>query len=376
MPSTTGGELTIAASRVLWPDGTLSPGEVHVADGRIVGVGRPAGPVPDRVVAPGFVDLQVNGIGDLSVPELARRGATDPGWQALDAALLAQGVTSWCPTFVTAPLPELHAGIDVVRARAARGATGRPRIIGAHLEGPWLGEAHGAHRSEHVVAPEPDAVASLPDGVALVTLGPEAEGAAAAVAALAARGVVVSLGHSRADYEQGRAAVDAGARMVTHLANAMGPLSARDPGLIGLALADDRLAVAVIADLVHVHPAVLRLAAGAAGASRLVLVTDAIAWRAPAEVERGVSLVDGAPRLTDGTIAGSVLTMDRAVRNVVSSGAADLATALRAASANPARVAGLHDRGALRIGARADLVVLDAGLDVVETWVGGVRAAG
>ena len=361
---------TIGASRVLWPDGTLAPGEVEVADGRIAAVGRPAGPVPDRVLAPGFVDLQVNGHDDVDV-------ATAEGdeWDRLDDLLVAQGVTSWCPTIITGPEAAMAASFERIAGAARRGGI-RPSVVGAHAEGPFLGGRPGAHPVEHVVAPDPDRVTALPQVVRVVTLGAEAPGAVAAVRALAERGVLVAIGHSDADVDEARAAVDAGARLVTHAFNAMAPLHHRRPGVLGVALGDDRVAISLIADLVHVHPTVLRIAVRSKPRGGVVLVTDAVAWRAASLGGRDVALVDGAPRRADGTLAGSALTMDQAVRNLVACGAADLPTALTAASANPARLLGLGDRGAIAVGARADLVALDDALRVEQVWLGGVPVGG
>jgi N-acetylglucosamine-6-phosphate deacetylase len=356
---------TIGASHVLWPDGTLSPGEVQVADGHITSVGPPTRPVPDRVLCPGFVDLQVNGHDDVDVA--AAEGAA---WDRLDALLLAQGVTAWCPTIVTAPPASMAASLTRID-EASRRTGPRPAILGAHVEGPFLGGRVGAHPPEHVVPPDPAAIAALPDIVRIVTLGPEAPGALDAIRNLTERGVLVALGHSSATFDTARAAVDAGAGLVTHAFNAMDPLHHREPGLLGVALGDDRVAISIIADLVHVHPAVVRIAIRSKPRGTLVLVTDAVGWRSERLGGRAVALVDGAPRRPDGTLAGSTLTMDQAIRNVVRSGAADLATALAAASATPARLLGLTDRGVIAVGARADLVALDRDLGVAAVWVGG-----
>jgi N-acetylglucosamine-6-phosphate deacetylase len=339
---------------------------VTVRDGRIAAVGRAEGASAPRILCPGFVDIQVNGIDDVDVSD-----AEGTDWERLDALVVAQGVTTWCPTLTTAPLATMRAAVARIAVAAARPGT-HSAIAGAHLEGPWLGGAHGAHPSDHVVAPTSADVAMLPEGVALVTLGPEVDGASDAVRGLVSRKIAVSLGHSRASYEIARRSVDEGATLVTHLGNAMGPLLAREPGLLGLGLADDRVAVSVIADLVHVHPAVLRVIARAKAPHRLVLVTDAVATRGSRLASRRVQVVEGAPRLPDGTIAGSVLTMDAAVRNMVSSGATDLASALRAASAVPADLLGLDDRGTITVGARADLVALKPDLTVEQVWIGGV----
>lgn len=305
---------------------------------------------------PGFVDLQVNGIGDLDV------ASADGGdWEVLGSVLLDQGVTAWCPTLVSAPLDSYEPALDRIAAAACRSA-----ILGAHLEGPFLGGRHGAHPDEVVVPIDLEWLGALPDGVALVTLGPELAGAAEAIRLLRERGVRVAIGHTAASPAELAAAVDAGASLFTHLFNASGPVEARAPGPVGAALTEDRLAVSLIADGVHVDVANLRLAFAAKPPGTVVLVTDAVAW--PPE------RVDDVPRLPDGTIAGSVLTMDAAVRRVVDECGVDLATAVDAASGAPARVLGLTDRGVLRPGAVADVVALDQHLEVQQVWVGGAPA--
>ena len=358
---------TIRGARALTPDGWTGPVEVVVtADGRIEALHPTTGSVPDRALVPGFVDLQVNGHDDVDVAV-----ADGADWDRLDDLLTAQGVTTWCPTLVTAPREAYPPALARIAAAAARPGA-RPAIAGAHLEGPFLGGRVGAHPVEHLRAVDADWLASLPEVVAVVTLGPEVEGAVRGIEALVARGTLVALGHSAASFEQTGTAVDAGARLVTHCFNASGELHQRAPGFLGAALSDDRLAISLIADLAHVHPALLRLAFRAKGPGRVVLVTDAVAWRAgqigTIDVHPGE---DGVPRLADGTLAGSALTMDRAVRNVVRDAGVDLADAVAAASTTPARLLGLDDRGVLRPGARADLVALDDDLTVAGTWIGG-----
>ena len=175
----------------------------------------------------------------------------------------------------------------------------------------------------------------------MVTIAPEQAGAIDAIAALGSRGVVASLGHSSADFLAATAAADAGARMVTHLFNGMGPLHHRTPGLAGAGLVDDRLVAGIIADLVHVHPALLTTAFRVKRGRGIALVTDAVAWRSPHLTgQLDVSLVDGAPRLADGTLAGSCLTMDQAIRNVVTTVGVDLVDAIHAAATTPADVLG------------------------------------
>jgi len=353
-----------AASAVL-ADGAHGPTGIEVVGGRIAGV-RPLvdGGLPDWTLVPGFVDLQVNGIGSVDV---ARAAGAD--WEALDAALVAQGVTAWCPTLVSAPLERYAAPLArIVEAAARVGSC--PAILGAHLEGPFLGDRHGAHPDGFVVAPDLGWVAGL-EGVGLMTIGPEAPGALDLIRALVDRGIVAGIGHTAADPEVVTVAVDAGASLFTHLFNASGTVGARSPGPVGAALTDDRLAVSLIADLVHLDPLTLDLAIRAKPTDRVVLVTDAVAWSSPWAQDQGIAVVDGAPRLPDGTIAGSALTMDQAVRNLTQVVGVDLADAVRFASTNPARLMGHPDRGVLAVGARADIVALDAELRVAQVWIAG-----
>lgn len=357
----------IRGARALTPEGWTGPVELVVGgDGALAELRPATGPVPDVALVPGFVDLQVNGHDDVDVAT-----AQGDDWDGMDALLAAQGVTTWCPTLVSAPLDAYAAPLARIAAAADRGGA-RPAIAGAHLEGPFLGGRAGAHPPEHLRAADPGWLAALPGIVRVVTLGPEVDGAREAIRSLAERGALVALGHSAATYEQAEAAVAAGARLVTHCFNASGGLHQREPGFLGAALSDDRLAVSLIADLAHVHPALLRLAFRAKGRGRVVLVTDAVAWRSgrvgTIEMAPGD---DGVPRLPDGTLAGSALTMDRAVRNAVQAAGVDLAEAVTAAAATPAALLGLDDRGVLVPGRRADVVALTEGLEVAGTWVAG-----
>jgi N-acetylglucosamine-6-phosphate deacetylase len=362
----------VRAGTVLTPGGCLSPGEV-VVDGGLVVEARPAtGPVTYEVLAPGFVDLQMNGTGAVDVAE-----AHGDDWELLDAALLAQGVTTWCPTLVSGPPAAMEASLGRITEAQARGGPPRPTIAGAHLEGPFLA-VPGAHDPRHL----PESVdarwlAGLADQVAVVTLAPELPGALDAIEDLVVAGVVVALGHSGCTFEMAEQAADAGARLVTHLGNAMGPFGQRRPGLLGAALSDDRLAVSVIADLVHVHRALIRIAFRAKGPERTVLVTDAVATgpgtaiAATARTPAGTAVDAGPPRMSDGTLVGSVLRLDRAVANTVEEAGIALADAVAAASSTPAGILGLDDRGAIAPGRRADLVGLGARLEVQTVWIAG-----
>jgi len=332
---------------------------VVVDDGVIAAIepGEWSSAIETHVLVPGFIDVQVNGIGPIDVAD-----ADGADWDELDDRLLAQGVTTWCPTLVTAPLDRYRSPLERIAAAAARDAGRvRPTIAGAHLEGPFLGGAPGAHPPALIRPPDLAWLQALPDIVRVVTLAPEAPGAIDAIVHLCARGVLVSLGHSTANYETALAAIDAGARLVTHCFNGMGPLHHRQPGLVGAALTDDRVAVSLITDLVHVHPAVVSLIFRAKSAHRVALVTDAVAWEGDGD----------APRLPDGTLMGATVTADAALRNAVRRAGVSLVDAVTAASTTPANLLGLGDRGRIEVGKRADLVALGPDLTVDRTWVGG-----
>lgn len=373
--------LVLNARRAHLADGIAEHVAVTVEDGLIVGVGPAVDDPVHETLAPGFVDLQVNGHADVDVGSMTERQ-----WPRIRHLLLAQGVTTWCPTLITGERSFYDQRLGHLRRFADDPGPG-PEVAGVHLEGPYLGERHGAHR---MVPPGPidlDWLAALPDLVTLVTLGPERENAVEATRLLVERDVVVALGHTTAAYDRVLECVEAGATLFTHCFNAATPLDHREPGAVGAALATDGLAISLIADNVHVHPAVLRIAMRAKPSDKTILVTDAVGWQAPRATartgtgDRRIELRDGAPRLPDDTLAGSALTMDRAIRNVAaavgtggeSGGGAGGESAVRAATANPARLLGLDDRGVLAVGRRADLVTLDEDGRVVGTWVAGRR---
>jgi N-acetylglucosamine-6-phosphate deacetylase len=361
----------VLAAEAVCPPGPPAPGWVAIDAGVIVEVGSGEAPASAFdlgavLLAPGFVDLQVNGVGDVDFAS-----AEPGGWRRAGRAQLEGGVTAYCPTFVTAPLDDYPPALE--RAGVAQAdATHRslPAIIGVHLEGPFLGGAPGAHPVDLVRPADCDwlgaLLAEFPGLVRIVTLAPEADPGLAATRLLRDEGATVALGHSTATFEEARAAAEAGARLVTHLFNGMGPLHHREPGLAGAALDDDRLTPTLIPDLVHVHPAVLRLAIR--HKHNAALVTDRVATA-------GLRVTDdGAARLVDGTLAGSTLSMDRAARNIVGLGV-PVERAVEMASTIPAGALGLTDRGRIAAGMRADLVALDPdSLAVRGVWLAGERA--
>jgi N-acetylglucosamine-6-phosphate deacetylase len=359
----------LVAGRVLTPSGFVHDAAVVIDDdGMISAVEAATGPVPDRLIAPGFVDVQVNGVDDV---DCSRADGDD--WFRLDELLLAQGVTTWCPTLITAPLDRFTGPLERIAAAMNRPSAARPHIAGVHLEGPFLGSAPGAHPRTHIVPIDLGWLRALPHHVAMVTLGAEQPDAPEAIRLLRERGVLVSIGHTTATHDDVDRAVRAGAQMATHLFNAMTGLHHRNPGVAASVLVHPTCAASLIADGVHVHPRMLLIAARLLGPDRMVLVTDAVAWRAGTVGAIGMELRDGAPRLPDGTLAGSAVTMDAAVRNCVAAGI-PLEHTLVAASTVPARLLGLADRGVVAPGRRADLVVLTPDLTVEQTLVAGRRA--
>ncbi len=329
----------------------------------------------DGVLVPGLIDLQINGYAGV---DFAR--ATGADLARVRALLAAAGTTAFLPTIITAPIADLLASLDVIAAGRAGDGDGA-RILGAHVEGPFLAERRrGAHRADLVRMPDPDSVESLVrhPATAMLTLAPELPGGMAAVERTVAAGVVASIGHSDATAAQVHEAAERGARMVTHLFNGQRPIGHREPGVAGAALADERLHLGLIVDFEHVAADMVQVAFAAAG-ERVVLVTDALASAGmpPGRYELGgdaviVAKAGGPPRRADGTLSGSGLTMAAAVRNAVGAGV-PLAVALRAATTTPAAVLGRTDVGRIAPGATADLVWLDDDLDVRGVWAGGRR---
>ncbi len=371
--------MILTASHVVTPARVLAPGWLHLDGDRIIEVGEGAPPrtpdldLGDTTVVPGFVDLHVHGGGGASF-ETGTSDAAD----VVAATHLAHGTTSMAASLVTDTRERM---VEAVRELALLVQDGR--LAGVHLEGPWLSPRRsGAHQPGSLSSPDPaavDALVSAGDGaVRMVTLAPELPGGLDAVRRLVDAGVLAAIGHTDATYDEARAALDAGARLGTHLFNAMRPLHHRDPGPVG-ALLDSPVDVELIADGVHLHPAVLRTVF-AAKPGRCILVTDAMAAAgAPdgdyALGQMAVEVRDGVARLADGSgagaIAGSTLTMDAAVRFAVLTAGLPLLEVVHAASTAPARAWGLSDVGALETGRRADLVVLDARLEVVRVMRAG-----
>lgn len=373
--------LYLEHGRLLTPDGLVDNPGVLVQDGRIAALGEPRPSDAERleaeglIVAPGFIDTHIHG---------GKRADTMDGTpealREISRHLAEHGVTSWLPTTVAcAPetLDRILAAIEQVRLEGTDGA----QVLGAHLESNFLAPRYkGAQPPEYLRAigdAALDAVLRKHAGtIRLVTLAPELEGAPGFVRALVERGVVVSVGHTDATYEEVLTAVEAGSTRVTHLCNAQRGFHHREPGVLGAGLTCDRLYTEIIADLEHVHPAGLTIAYRCKGPERLMLVSDAVrgSGLAPGRYELGghPTVIDGkVARLEDGTIAGSVITLEAAVRHMVEAAGVPLADALRMASEAPARSLGLERKGRIAPGMDADLILLKPALEVSATVVSG-----
>jgi len=335
----------------------------------------------DGVLAPGLIDIHIHGGAGHDVMEDSAQALP-----AVERLLASHGVSSYFPTTVSAPLNTTLAALErladaIEQAEHNAQSEGvRARPLGIHLEGPFLSHIRrGVHPPQDLLAPDPRVFEQFwrasRGHVRLLTIAPELPGALDVIAQATELGVCVSVGHSDASLDATRDAVTAGARHATHTFNAMRPLNHRDPGILGEVLTDPRLSADIIADGVHVDPIVVELFLRAKGPEAAVLITDANAATGmpdgtyhlgPFEFE-----VHEGRCLSGGKLAGSVLTLDRAVRNTMQFAGWDLQRALRLATVNPARVTNLATRGQVKVGSRADLVVLSSSGEVRRTVIGG-----
>ncbi|MFG2135355.1 N-acetylglucosamine-6-phosphate deacetylase [Streptomyces sp. NPDC048650] len=384
----------LAGARIARPSGVVDGGRITVEGTRITdirsrgldedGPGAPGRDtevldLPGHLVVPGFVDMHVHGGGGGSFssadPEECLRVA---------ATHRRHGTTSMVASTVTGALDDLARQAAVLAELVQQG-----ELAGIHFEGPFISPGRcGAHQPDLLREPDPAAVRKLVDaahGTArMMTVAPELPGGLASVRLLADAGVIAAVGHTDATYDATREAVDAGATVATHLFNAMPGLGHRAPGPIGALLEDERITVELINDGTHLHPAILRMAVRDVGAERVAFITDAMGAAGMSdgmyplgpmrvEVKDGVARISEGP--TAGSIAGSTLTLDRAFKRAVTLDDLTVDQAVRALSANPARLLGIDDRvGSLAAGKDADLVVLDAGYDLVGvmrrgTWL-------
>jgi N-acetylglucosamine-6-phosphate deacetylase len=353
--------------------GQLVPGDVELAGGEIAAYGLAGSNGHGCIAVPGFIDLQVNGGGGI----LFNDHPTAEGIAAIGEAHRRSGTTGYLPTLISDDLEIVARAIEAVEAAIEQGV---PGVLGIHLEGPFLNPARrGAHDASKFRILDQraiDLLSSLRRGRTLVTLAPEVA-PPGAIRTLVDRGVVVAAGHTAASYDEIEVAIAEGLSGFTHLFNAMPQLGSREPGPVGAALESRSTWCGLIVDGHHVHPATLRIALAAKGAERLALVTDAMPSVGSDRKEFVLAgqrvFVEGGRCVTsDGTLAGSHLTMAEAVRNAGQLMGVDTATAVQMASKVPAGILGLsQERGAIRAGLRADFVLLDAEKNVVATWVGG-----
>jgi len=379
--------IAIHSARVFTPTACLQPGVILVEAGKIIGVEAEAAlSIPKQarwltanhaIVAPGFIETHIHGIHGTAAID----GRVD-SYQQMAQALARCAVSGFVATLNGSP-EQIFAAIKAARdySRSAAPSAGAV-LLGLHLEGPYINRAKAGALLPASIQPvsleQMQACLRLGEGlIRQVTIAPELEGALDLARLLRERGVVAAMGHTEATFEQAQAAVQAGFSHVTHTYNAMAGFNHRAPGILGAALTDPRLTTEIIADGVHVHPAALRLLVKAKGAARVVLVTDLLGIAGLSDgvhsyEGKEVVLQNGEARLRNGTLAGSVLTMEKAVANLLRFRAGSLSECLRMASQNPARLIGLGKRkGRIAQGMDADLVGLDHNLSVRWTMVRG-----
>ena len=369
--------LVLAAKRIADADGERADAWVRVDAGLIaeIGAGAPPGEaIRVDTLMPGFVDLHCHGGGGASFTsadpdEIGRAASTH----------LAHGTTTMHASLVSAAYDDLGAQVRALIPFVDDGT-----LRGIHLEGPWISRAYcGAHNPAALRSPAPDEVGRILDvgegRIRMVTLAPELPGALESIRIIVDRGAIAAIGHTAADGDAARAAIDAGATVATHLFNAMPPLLHRDAGPVGVLLADPRVTCEVIGDGVHLEPEVVALALSASE-GRGALITDAMSAAGAGDGDYRIGSLDvvvrdGVARLREGgSLAGSTLLMDSALRRAVRLADRSLAQASRAASLAPAMAMGLSDRGRLAVGQRADIVALDEDLRVIRVLRGGTWA--
>ncbi len=376
--------------RAFTPSTELRDAGILIRDGIIESIGPRGGlslptganeiSATDRIAAPGFLDVHIHGSGGHDVME-----GTEDALGAVSKTIAAHGTTSYVATTVTARPEDIcksAEGISRYIALQHLAADSRAEVLGIHFEGPFLSPIRrGAHPAEWLKLPSADLLGkfiSAAGGHALIlTIAPELPGALFCIDAARKSGLVVGIGHTDATNEQARAAINRGAHHAIHVYNAMRPFSHRDSGVIGAILTSPDVTAELIADGVHVDETAMRLLLQAKGAGGVILVSDGISATGMPEGEYmlgalEVTVSGGVCRNAEGKLAGSTLTLDRALRNFVGLGAT-LGDALRMLTLNPATLLGIeHKKGSLRVGADADIVLLDDALNVTQVWTRGL----
>ncbi|HZR65457.1 MAG TPA: N-acetylglucosamine-6-phosphate deacetylase [Terriglobales bacterium] len=369
------------------PCRTITDAAILASDGKIAFAGERSAAKPaqnqdihdfgDCVAVPGFFDLHFHGAAGCDV----MRG-TARELEAMERFLARHGTTSYLPTTVTAPVDPTLSALEQLANAIERNnnEAGRARPLGIHLEGPFLSHAkRGVHAAENLIPPTIAVFEKFWQAarghVRMMTIAPELDGAEEVIAEATKRGVCISIGHSNASRDEAQRGIKAGARHATHTFNAMRALDHREPGILGEVLTNNQISADVIADGIHVHPSVIDLLVRAKGIENVVLITDALS---------AAGMPDGHYRLgtmefelkngrceRNGNLAGSVLTLDKAVRNLMEFAHVDLKSAAGAASTNPAKSAGVRGKGVIEPGADADFVVLTPTGEVRATVIGG-----
>src|SRR5215471_18054615 len=386
LDSAPGMKTTITASHLITPTEWMESPVVVVEDGHVLSLASrasaevPAGrhlDFPGMILAPGLMDIHIHGGAGHDVME-----ADPAALPAIERHMVKHGVTSYLPTTVTAPEDSILTALEHLgKATAGPPMPGRARPLGIHLEGPFISHAkRGVHPPESLREPSPQALDRFWQAsggtICMMTVAPELPGAVETIRYARSLGIHSSVGHSNATSEETIAGIAAGADHATHTFNAMRSLDHREPGILGVVLANDALTADIIADGVHVDPAVVRLFLRAKGEEGAVLITDAISATGMPEGQYRlgpfvVQVKDGRCDY-QGKLAGSVLTLDRAVRNVVSFAGWKLQQAIRLVTLNPARLLGIAEhKGVIAPGSDADLVVLTPGGEVVQTFIAG-----
>jgi N-acetylglucosamine-6-phosphate deacetylase len=378
------------AARALTPSAEIPSAGILVRDGVIEAIGPreemslPAGAqeisAVDRTAIPGFVDVHIHGAGGHDVME-----GTDEAMTAVAQTLARHGTTSFVATTVTAnPDDTCRSAEGIARfiAQQLKTDEARAEVLGVHYEGPFLNKARrGVHPSESLQLPSTELLQRLLQAASgnarILTLAPELPGAVPCIEAARSAGLVVAMGHTDATYEETRAAISRGVRHAVHVYNAMRPFSHRDSGVIGAVLTSTEVTAELIADGVHVEEAAMRLLLQAKGPGRVILISDGLSATGMPDGKYNlgkfeVTVLDGVCRNAEGKLAGSTLTLDRALRNVVALGVT-LADTLRMLTTNPAKLLGVEfKKGALRIGADADILLLDQNLQLTNVWTRGI----
>lgn len=380
----------IHAGRALTPTTEIPDAGVQFREGVIEAIGPRAGMslpsgaqeirATDKTAVPGFIDVHIHGAGGHDVME-----GSPAALRTVAKKVAGFGTTSFLATTVTAsPDATCRAVEGITQYIAQQSASDgfRAEILGIHLEGPFISrERRGVHPPEWIQLPSAEMLDRFLQAAAgnarLMTIAPELLGATQCIDAARKAGLVVSMGHTNATYEQARFAIARGARSATHTYNAMRPFSHRDPGVIGAVLTSPEISAELIADGVHVEEGAMKLLLQAKGAERVILVSDGLSATGMPDGKYmlggfEVTVSGGVCRNDQGILAGSTLTLDRALRNIVALGIA-LPDAVRMLTLNPASLLGIEfKKGALRVGADADLVLLDEGLHVANVWARGV----